>query len=331
LNAPLVVRDGLIVGAGINEDMLEGLPDDMPRDEALETLLAAGMQPPSDRFDEIYLQLFTLDLEDEAAIGAWVTEFDVLDVQAQSWNERGDDPIGHPYPKLQHYPLFDPGDDQTDLAEDGVWWARVVERESDEIRAAGGFGPAQLQHDQTFKPVTVEEFRWAVWCLRDLARSYWCLSTAADPSTLTWDNPLISSSFSAEYKEQGVQSWWDEWEMRWFLSRTLRTGLEGFTPRLIDSEVVAMRGRQRTVALSEEFAASLDLFAVCCLELFNHVAEGAVYKTCGNEPCGRWFVRQQGRSTHDQRRSHGVRFCSYRCARAHTQREYNRRRRKSRA
>jgi hypothetical protein len=119
--------------------------------------------------------------------------------------------------------------------------------------------------------------------------------------------------------------------MRWFLSQTLQTGLSGFSPRLVDAEVLAQRGKARTVALSEQFAASLDLFAVCCLELFNHVAEGATFKTCGNETCARWFVRQQGRAIHDQRRSHGVRYCSYRCARAHTQREYNRRRRKQRA
>jgi hypothetical protein len=155
----MTIRQGVIVGAGINEELVDQLPNDASQDLALATLIEAGMQPPSDRFDEIYLQLFALDLDDEAAIAAWVTEFDVFNVHALSSPEAHDGSVDHPYPMLQHYPLFDRGDDPTDLADAGVWWARSIEEESDEIRAAAGFGNDWVERER-LKPVTVEEFRW---------------------------------------------------------------------------------------------------------------------------------------------------------------------------
>jgi hypothetical protein len=61
-------------------------------------------RPPSDRYDEIYLQLFTLDLDDEAAILAWVNEFDTFNIHAQAWHHDPRGAITHPYPKLAAYP-----------------------------------------------------------------------------------------------------------------------------------------------------------------------------------------------------------------------------------
>jgi hypothetical protein len=70
-----------------------------------------------------------------------------------------------------------------------------------------------------------------------------------------------------------------------------------------------------------------SLVSVCALELLNHVAEGAVYKRCQNETCGRLFVRQEGRAKHGQYRKRGVTFCSERCNSQQKQREYRRRNR----
>jgi hypothetical protein len=67
------------------------------------------------------------------------------------------------------------------------------------------------------------------------------------------------------------------------------------------------------------------IYGACCLQIYNHIAEGATYKRCANESCRQVFVRQRGRSAQGQRRTEGVRFCSRECARAQAQRELRRR------
>ncbi|MGW7598159.1 hypothetical protein [Streptomyces antimycoticus] len=68
------------------------------------------------------------------------------------------------------------------------------------------------------------------------------------------------------------------------------------------------------------------LFGASCLQLYNHMMEGAQYKICANESCGQFFVRQQGRSASLQRKNEGIKYCSSKCARAQAQRELRRRR-----
>ncbi|MGW3651860.1 helix-turn-helix domain-containing protein [Streptomyces sp. NPDC000878] len=68
------------------------------------------------------------------------------------------------------------------------------------------------------------------------------------------------------------------------------------------------------------------LYGASCLQLYNHITEQAQYKICANEACGQIFVRQQGRSGGQQRKSEGVKYCSSKCARAQAQRELRRRR-----
>jgi hypothetical protein len=72
---------------------------------------------------------------------------------------------------------------------------------------------------------------------------------------------------------------------------------------------------------------STNLTELCALELFNHVAENATYRTCENETCQRPFVRQYGRAMHGQSKVQGIKYCSSACAQAQTQRMYRRRRR----
>jgi hypothetical protein len=72
---------------------------------------------------------------------------------------------------------------------------------------------------------------------------------------------------------------------------------------------------------------NVPLYAICALELFNHVIVNAEYRICANENCRRTFVHQQGRSEKGQQRSRGVKFCTAACARATAQRDYRRRRR----
>ena len=68
-----------------------------------------------------------------------------------------------------------------------------------------------------------------------------------------------------------------------------------------------------------------DIYSCLCLQLFNHIAEEAIYLTCHNERCGRLFVRQQGRSEKGGHRTTGVMYCSDYCARAQGQRELRKR------
>ena len=66
------------------------------------------------------------------------------------------------------------------------------------------------------------------------------------------------------------------------------------------------------------------LFAALCLQLANHIAEGAVYRRCANERCGRLFFRQVGSAAKNRHRVSGVKYCSTGCAQAQAQREYRR-------
>jgi hypothetical protein len=69
----------------------------------------------------------------------------------------------------------------------------------------------------------------------------------------------------------------------------------------------------------------LDLYPICCIELYKHIVELADYSICRNETCGRLFVRQIGRAKFGQHRTRGVLYCSSSCARAQAQRAYRRR------
>lgn len=65
-----------------------------------------------------------------------------------------------------------------------------------------------------------------------------------------------------------------------------------------------------------------NLYMACCLQIFNHIAERATYRTCANETCRRAFSQQRGRRTTGSPRTRGVRYCSPTCAKAQAQRDY---------
>lgn len=77
------------------------------------------------------------------------------------------------------------------------------------------------------------------------------------------------------------------------------------------------------------------LFQACAVQLFNAMADGLPFHKCGNETCGRSFVRQRGRvspeteaaPTRRNYRTVNVDYCDKRCARAQAQRELRRRQR----
>jgi hypothetical protein len=104
------------------------------------------------------------------------------------------------------------------------------------------------------------------------------------------------------------------------VAEIVTTGLGRFQPRL-----AVTTPAERAPRLTEPERGRRWSFG--CLELYNHIVEHAKYRTCANETCGRYFVRQSGRAKMAQHRTVGVAYCSESCARAQTQRTYRRRKR----
>jgi hypothetical protein len=263
---------------------------------------------PSGRYDEVYLQLGALDLDNDEAIVEFVNEFEVMNVRGDwmepfSWDQDHKPRIA--FPLLSAYPGFD-GDDLFDLTEP---LRTSVER----AESACGL-PYGVRE-------TIEEFRWGARCVRDLTTAWRCLRDELPPSEAQWENPLIKYSFEGPATDR----WWDDAEMADFIAETLKAALISLSPRMVVDH------DDPPLPLAENFSTGLSLFAVSCLELFNHIVEDAPYRTCANDRCGRLFVRQQGRAVHGQRRTTGVRYCSAYCARSVAQRSYRERQKSGRA
>lgn len=307
---------GVFEHVGVDYERLTAIDPTWPEDRIVDEMLASGRRPPSDRYDEIYLQLTLVDLDDEASVLAFVNEFDaVLEIYDPFAEKEGNRGVVErpPYPKLSAYPGFD-GLDEYDERPELLRKAQAARSHVVDLE--------EIEQGKRPAPPTIHEFRWAAKCICDLINSYRCLSEGRAPTDFAWENPL--AAFDVEGQRAGHDSaFWLPSEIEEFLADTLAIGLAGFSPR------IAYRPDLRPQSMadwSEHFAAGNDLWAVCCLELFNHVSEEALYKDCANEVCQRPFVRQIGRSRYGQRRRTGVRFCSHTCARAQAQRDYRRRR-----
>src|SRR5262249_32222721 len=138
----------------------------------------------------------------------------------------------------------------------------------------------------------VIDFVFGASCVRDLVQAWRVLNEHLDPGDLTW------SAIPAP----------DETEAAAFLQLALQAGLETFHPEVDiwprryddDPERVVLS------AAGPQADGPPPFYAIACLELFNHIAEGATYQRCANERCGRLFVRQEGRAQHGQYRRRGV-------------------------
>jgi hypothetical protein len=258
---------------------------------------------------ELYLEVGQLDLDDVDAILEFVSTYDVLDVRAldaprmlRQWfgvaTERA-----VPFRILRHYPGF--GDGDKGASHDETLRGGVLEVVAAQREAAPNWVVAE----------TIEEFRWGARAIRDLHQAWLSLSTGADPREQRWANPRMPTPAdelaAADYA------------VRRFFDGTMRDALEGFSPRLwlVDDAP----GRPRSVGRSPQ-PDDVTLFEVLVLELFRHIAEGATYKQCANETCGRTFVRQDGGAIHGQSRTTGVKYCSRTCANTVNQRLHRRRR-----
>ena len=182
---------------------------------------------------------------------------------------------------------------------------------------------------------TLDGFRWGATCIRDLVRAWRFADEGLKPES--WECPIWTALSDADIaamrkprREDGWRS--DDWylvkppatpeDAAQLLSRVLSVGLDLFHPAV----AVRPADHQADRLLPYE-GRGATLYELCCLQLYNHMVEGATYRTCANESCGGLFVRQSGRAEHGQHRTKGVKYCTSECARAQAQREYRRRQR----
>jgi len=170
---------------------------------------------------------------------------------------------------------------------------------------------------------TLDEFRFAARCLRDLYSAWRMYKDGRDVTDFEWVSPSDPESFTTIHHPSVL------------VHGMMRAFLNGFSPQVLLSwsypggAQVEDLFKPADVVKIEPVRGPEEapLYSICALELFNHIVDNAEYHICANERCRRTFVHQQGGSMKGQHRSRGVLYCSPGCARATAQREYRRRRR----
>lgn len=240
----------------------------------------------TDPAGEVYLELAAVDLDDEPAILAFANRFGVLGVRARDFAALRY--VGGFFAQKRHE------------LESAVLRAR-------ESEAPRGWNAETLWGESAWAE-TLTEFRYGARCLRDLTTARRVAEGTLDLDAAVWE-AIPPDDSDLEFRDA----------VGHFLERSLNAGLESFSPHvfvLYTDEVAATPERWSTRG------AHAPLYNRLCLELYNHIAEGAVYRRCANETCRQMFVRQRGRAQAGQHRSKGVRFCTKQCAKTVTQRKY---------
>lgn len=323
---PTVPRDAVFVDAERAAD--KGAPflvfNRFPRDLALLP-------------DELYLrELRDLDVTDPEALQRFTTTYGRLSTSA-SWNELPGWYVapGSPHPLLHTL--------------------EQVRKETKRYRD-GGTDP--LSDVGWFDSVSLEEVALYITLIRDMTRvwQYHQGLLTFEETVASWENPLwfsdpvdvpsgeaqVMVTAAAEEVRRTTDPTTSEERFDQFLGSMGRQHLEHASgipqcPRdlyrfLGDFLGAALQAFHVGPEITDENgtplyfpdARKVSLYSALCLQLANHIAENADYRTC--KKCGVLFVRQQGRAEVGQYRTGGeLFFCTKKCARAYTQKEYRKR------
>jgi hypothetical protein len=337
---PLIVRRPMDLDA-TRTVLLPSFSNGIPIDDE-ETIELTG---------ETYLELEQVELDDPSSILGFVRRYGPLggwaayhDLQQAAMN-RANDPL---FFLLYHEQL-----NADDL------WKRKERALRDQMMELPEWIPAaerrkwrktttsRLLGDLPPVVETLDEFRFAARLLVDLKTAWLVVREGRSPSSAEWlSDPIRERPMDARDRllthlgeaRAGAILGSRIAEPSRFLSDMLERLLRSFSPKLglevhyfpptFDVNVL-FQPPTEVVVMPRREAARVPLYAICALELFNHILDNAQYHTCENERCGRTFVYQQGRSEKGQRRSSGVLYCTPACARATAQREYRRRKRRT--
>ncbi len=151
---------------------------------------------------------------------------------------------------------------------------------------------------------TIEDVRWRLKTARALAQTWSYAQLGKDPLS-AWD--------VENFLEIPEDDLWTEFTL------CLDAGLRAFPPRAEFTQSFA-RGFDFTFG-----APRVGLYSAACAQVFNLIVQDETARQCQNQRCGRIFVHQLGGATQRQPRSTGLKFCTSKCARRETQRQYRRR------
>ncbi len=275
---------------------------------------------------ETYLRLAELDLSDAHAIHVFATRYGLLGGSVA-------------YTSLQRHLGFFESHIKSQLDPRDEWRKKAGALRDEFVRSGHSLtrlpanAPGSLLDDHITAVLTdvppaietLDEFRFAARCVRDLYTAWLVVKHGRDLRELQWEALTHTKRHPTLY------------EAATLLDHVLTVFLRDFSPQLQLEWLFAGPAKAGDLFASVD-SVSIDpttgpqtapLYAICALELFNHILSDAEYHECANDRCKRTFVQQQGRSEKGQHRTRGVMYCTAECARAAAQRQYRRRRRGS--
>lgn len=246
---------------------------------------------------EVYLQVAQLDLDDPEAVVDLVSRFGTLGVRHRGF-----------------------------AAFDRVPWFREVRPRLERA------WPYEDRGVMLHLAESLDDFRFGASSIRDMTQAWRILQgedIASPWASLPPGWALFDSETVEQYRRSGREPDRED-EARHVLQTLLPPALVPFQPSLLIAPGGEKTLKELPGITPVDFWSGVPLYNLCCLELFNHIAANATYRTCQNEACGDIFVRQRGRAEHGQHRvSGGVKYCSAACARSQAVRMHRRRQRAS--